>query len=253
MTLVQSVGVGQLFTIMTTDTRMVRSNVELDHETGTFSQDKDSSVIVSEKSLKVNYLTNFVMVGRAGMVDLTEYIIKKLFQKVSPMDDLTKCKNALNEVIQEIKSDKDNELHYWLISPGGGSIILNGFYENGGIGQVIYNEKEGGFKELNVPLDEPDMWFTGCLPPTNELGKRNILQDHINQNGKLDIESVLKSACTVHGFIAYFHDISVSTDLHYCCLIKNDNIIVPMSGKYDSVELFPEIERRKSKIKEIVT
>src|SRR5690625_4028708 len=141
MTLIQTAGIGGEFTIVTADTRLVKTTYS--DADGELKQVPGTTRVMSDKIEKAGFLTNYVVFGAGGKYDLFQYVKDEIYKRVKPTDDLEKCKMILEEITNEIE---DEELKTYLESKGGLGVQLSGFYENGDTGLINYNS--------NLPMQE---------------------------------------------------------------------------------------------------
>lgn len=101
---------------------------------------------------KIIPLTNKVLFRSGGISQLGKLFLKRLKKRVKYEDSLNTCvkhlKNIYNEMVEERGTGKGTGWLKYLYDERGIVIALNGFYDDGSTGTVIYNSEERTWEEL---------------------------------------------------------------------------------------------------------
>ncbi|WP_078431010.1 hypothetical protein [Alkalihalobacterium alkalinitrilicum] len=244
MTLVTTLSVSGDFAVMTTDTRKVNKTYYKDLKTGEYEAVEGSPLKVSqEKSYKVEFLSAFVMMGTGGTSELALYIKKKLRTRVNYTDDLKACGEKLKAVIDEIRLDEHAPVFCWFLDQTDGVyVLLNGFYEDGSNGLVVYGASPGAkVEEVPAPLSH-SQW--AMIPPVNmytEVFKPKLQEGTLNEAVNLLLG--------FHGQIAYLQKVEVSSDCHYFIIKKGEGgVLTTHQGVFDTSIWHKEYDKNVSDV-----
>lgn len=240
MTLIQTAGIGGEFTIVTADTRLVKTTYS--DADGELKQVPGTTRVMSDKIEKAGFLTNYVVFGAGGKYDLFQYVKDEIYKRVEPTDDLEKCKMILEEITNEIE---DEELKTYLESKGGLGVQLSGFYENGDTGLINYNS--------NLPMQElrssknDSKILVAMASPNTDLGNMNLLSKYI-QGISETVNDYLKVLFAMQSVVSLLYDKEVSSDINYYIIYNDNGMIYQKEGNWDTAYLYPRIDELKSEI-----
>ncbi|WP_154675696.1 hypothetical protein [Parafrankia elaeagni] len=125
MTLILNYSLGDVISVVTSDTRRVLNFLDQRLET---LPDGDNKAV---------RLTFYTMYAGGGKTKLVDEIKRRLSDKLSPDDDLNACRNCLTKVIEDMKSIKEFEMK--MRKEEDVQVIITGFYEDCKTGIVAYN------------------------------------------------------------------------------------------------------------------
>lgn len=232
MTLVMSAGVGSMFTVMTSDERLVwRVGDRL-------------TPIDDEKGPKAYKLNELLLFGWGGNSDRADDIREKLSAVIEPGDFLTECKRKLQTVVDNL-----NE------SPNECAVLISGFYDDGSTGMLLYR----GDKTVKELRQQPHEYRYMMLPPTGDYSDRQNdyfrlpeLQEDIEETvAGMDygeylqtaINLVVQKLVNVHAMISYKQSIEVSSEGYYYVLYRGpDGSIEFMNGEYDTAPVHAQLD-----------
>lgn len=245
MTLIQTAGVGGNFTIVTADTRMVKSTYRKSE--GKLRMVPGTTRAMEEKVEKAGFLTDYVVFGAGGKVDVYYHIRDELHNRVKPSDDLENCKAILEDIIEEIESEEAGDLKDFFHSKGGISIQLSGFYKNGDSGLVNYNSMQP-IEELRSSAQESQILVAQGSPNT-DLGKggMNLLTKYIPGQPET-VDGYLQGLFIMQSVISLLYEEEVSSDINFYIIFNVMGTLYKKEGKWDTAAIYPHIEEMKSEV-----
>lgn len=219
MTLVLASNFGAGIAVMTSDTREVFKGYWLDTESGTYSEDEDAAYRVSEeKQIKTNFLTDYVLMGTAGISDLCRHFQSEMNKLIRKDNDLEECHEILTTLIKDCRSKTgSNPVFSFLNQENEMMIILNGFKRNGQSGLVIFNAGPETEVEMLETPKEGSRWTMTAAEKHWALGPQLI---DVSLD---DPSSMLNKTLTVHAMIAAKEQQTISPECHCYVLFYLEN------------------------------
>ncbi|WP_088105250.1 hypothetical protein [Halalkalibacter urbisdiaboli] len=224
MTLVLTAGLGSAFSIMTSDERILYRFGRI-------------SIPTKQEGEKVFKITESVLLGWGADFDLAEQIRLKVTDRVKPDSFLEDCKQALEDVIDELRPKRHKS-----------AILMSGFYSNGSSGMILYNG--GEVKELK---QAPSEYRYALLPPTADYtAKQNdyfYLPEFFEQEAydacfsgldyggflQTAIQLIVNKLVMIHATISYLQKREVSPTGYYYVIYKDaTGQLQTLTGEYDT-------------------
>lgn len=228
---------------MTNDTREVIRNIKRDDSGNYYLDNKIEPEITDKKSKKVEFLTDYVMVGHGGIVVVTDFILNYMRETVKNNYDLSQCKTALEQALQEIENGNcPDDVKDFFKTENLVGVILNGFYKDGRIGQVTWSTGKE-VNEVALPIDNTTSFFASSIDPTVDLAEKKLLPKAIygHEPDERDVNTFVNSMAWVHAIVSKLHPDLVSTDMQYYVLIRDGNKIVRTNGEFDTIAMHSDI------------
>lgn len=244
MTLVLASNFGAGIAVMTSDTREVFRGYWLDTETGTYSEDEDDSFTVSEeKHLKTQFLTDYVLMGTAGISNLCRFFLDEMAKLVQKDDDLEDCQRILMNLIQECKRKAgSNPLFSFLNQENQMMVILNGFKRSGEGGLVIFNAGAEKTGEILETPQEGSRWTMTAADKYQHLGK-----DLVELPDNFDGQALINRTLTVHAMIAAEEPVIISPECHCYLLFYHEGATSNFQIDFDTSVWFEHLKQLESK------
>lgn len=245
MTLIQTVGYGGVYSILTTDTRAVQ--IDSDIIDGEIQQIPETMKILPGEHKKGYFLSNYISIGIGGSRRISEYVDEELNKRIKQDDYLDRFDVVFKDIIQDMQENGSDLTKLYLNSTGGLTVHATGFYSNGDTGYVSISGG-GKIKEERYSFEDKKM-FTLQGTPTAKMKEISILADYLERLEGANAKKVLNTMCWVHSAISLIQKVEVSSDLYFHIIALIDGEIKRFTGEFDTSVMYDDIKPMLNDIK----
>ena len=224
MTLVSAAACKDSFVVMTSDSIIVTQfydPVTLERLDDMGSQHLGT---IGEKGKnKVIRLTDYVLMGMAGVSDLAWDVQQEIQSRVRPDYDLKDCLRVARESITDLRSSGDIELRDFLDVTGTGlGIIMTGFYKTNGTGLAIYGSgPDGGyFAEQKSSENTRNGYICSMIPPILDYKKYLMDLFELPPGRPITAKTVTDQMASIQYAMYTNHPDLLTSDMHVHTLFK---------------------------------
>jgi hypothetical protein len=193
---------------------------------------------------KIKRLTDKVLYCGSGILDTVKLIESELFKRVQPSDDLNKCAEILENLLQDLRNgnitffrkSKKEAVKY--LDTTYVTIELLGFTNDGISGLVRTNPIE---KILNItmsPMNGTYPIFIDCPKPEEDLEFQQYLGLPINEQ---TLENFINRFIFIHAHLSHKHSVSVSSDCNFHILFKHEGEFKYWNKTIDTFNFYEEL------------
>lgn len=213
------------FVIVANDSKVIKQMYDPENQEPIFYEIIETDLT----SEKVHHVTNKVLITTTGPMTAGEVVVKELYKRVNPENDLLECADILQTLVCDLRegsvedlSAKEANCAKGLVNTRGFTCNLFGFFHNGISGSVDFNITDSDIRYDVIESPMVKGYPVIIQSPEPEADRKNFYGYFSLPSEEQTVDNFVGRIVTIHANLSSIHK-AVSSDCNFHVLYKDGN------------------------------